>query len=120
LIGSGFLFVLRLAGMLRRVVRPWRADFYDCHQERKEGPGRKEYFFMWWTAQRPDSVFLSASAKRARWVREFNKQAKDPASPDALDNFRTLKQMQKNWPKLKFISVKNGDHFEEEPDFNAT
>lgn len=104
----------------QQMALPWQADFYDCHQERKEGPGRKEYFFMWWTAQRPDNVFLSASAKRARWVREFDKQAKDPANPDALDNFERFKQMQKNWPKLKFISVKNGDHFEEEPDFNAT
>jgi len=70
---------------------PWRADFTTATKSAKEGPGRKEYFFMWWTAQRPDSVFLSASAKRARWVREFNKQAKDPASPDALDNFERFK-----------------------------
>jgi hypothetical protein len=100
----------------QQMALPWQADFYDCHQERKEGPpGRTEYFFMWWTAQRPDNVFLSGSAKRDRWVREFDKRAKDPTNPDALDNFERFNQMQQNWPKLKFISVKNGDHFEEEP-----
>jgi len=74
---------------------------------------------MWWTALRPDNVFLSGGAKRARWVREFDKQAKDPTDPDALDNFERFNQMQKNWSKLRFISVKNGGHFEEEADFHA-
>ena len=106
----------------QQMALPWQADFYDCHQERHEGsPGRTEYFFMWWTAQRPDNVFLSGGAgQRDRWVREFDKKAKNPADPDALDNFERFNQMQKNWSTLKFISVKNGDHYEEEPDFNAT
>jgi hypothetical protein len=105
----------------QQMALPWQADFYDCHQERKEGPpGRTEYFFMWWTAQRPDNVFLSGNTKRDRWVREFDKHAKDPANPDALDNFERFNQMQKNWATLKFISAKNADHYEEEPDFNAT
>src|SRR5207244_9536794 len=72
----------------QQMALPWQADFYDCRQERKEGPpGRTEYFFMWWTAQRPDNVFLSGGGgKRDRWVREFDKKAKNPADPDALDN----------------------------------
>jgi hypothetical protein len=99
----------------QQMALPWQADFYDCHQERKEGPGRKEYFFMWWTAQRPDNVFLSANGKRDRWVREFDKHAQNPADPDSLDNFERFKQMQQRWFELKFVSVKKGEHFEEEP-----
>jgi hypothetical protein len=105
----------------QQMALPWQADFYDCHKERHEDPDGNEFYFMWWTAQRPDDVFPSGgTSSRARWVRLFDEHAKDPADPDALDNLERFNQMQQNWPKLKFLSVQKDGHFEEEPDFNAT
>jgi len=101
----------------QQMALPWQADFYDCHKEEHTTPGKKNYFFMWWTAQRPDDVFPSGGDEQVRWVREFDKHAKDPADPDALDNFERFNQMQKNWPKLKFLirAPQDANHdFEEE------
>jgi hypothetical protein len=91
---------------------PWQADFYDCQEERHEDPDGKEYYFMWWTAHRPDDVFPSGGTKQARWTRELDKLAKDPNNPDD-DNGRFVRMLE-GWPKLKFITVRNGDHWEEE------
>jgi hypothetical protein len=99
----------------QQMALPWQADFYDCHKERHEDPDGNEFYFMWWTAQRPDDVFPSGSNNRVRWVRQFDQHAKDPSDPDALDNLERFNQMQLNWWRLKFLSVKNNDHFEEEP-----
>jgi hypothetical protein len=99
---------------------PWQADFYDCHKEDHDDLDGNKFYFMWWTAQRPDDVYPPGKTKQERWVREFDKQAKDPADPDALDNLERFNQMQQKWSKLKFISVKNGDHYEEEADFSAS
>jgi hypothetical protein len=98
----------------QQMALPWQADFYDCHKERWEDPVGNEYYFMWWTAQRPDDVFPAAGAKQVRWVREFDKNS-STADPDDLDNLERFKQMQARWPELKFVVVKNGAHYEEEP-----
>jgi hypothetical protein len=98
----------------QQMALPWQADFYDCHKERHEDPDGNEFYFMWWTAQRPDDVYPSGSNKRARWVREFDNHATTD-DPDDLDNLERFNQMQKRWFELKFITVKNGDHLEEEP-----
>lgn len=98
----------------QQMALPWQADFYDCHKERKEDPDGNEYHFMWWTAVRPDDVFLSGGGARDRWVREFDKH-RTTAEPDDLANLERFNQMQKRWFELKFVTVKRGDHFEEEP-----
>jgi len=93
---------------------PWQADFYDCHKERKEGPDAREYYFMWWSAHRPDDVFSSGgTAQDHRWVRAFDAH-KTTENPDDLKNFTRFSQMQSRWSELKFVSVFNVDHYEEE------
>jgi len=77
---------LRPGFFSQQMALPWQADFYDCHQERHEDDDGTEFYFMWWTAQRPDDVFISGSQKRARWVREFDKRSTQP-DPDDLNNF---------------------------------
>jgi len=96
----------------QQMALPWQADFYDCQKERHEDPDGNEYFFMWWTAHRPDDVFPFGGAKQARWTREIDKLAKDPNNPDD-DNGRFVRMLE-GWPKLKFISVRGGNHWEEE------
>lgn len=96
----------------QQMALPWQADFYDCQRERHEDPDGNEYYFMWWTAHRPDDVFPSGGAKQARWTRELDKLAKDPTNPDD-DNGRFIRMLQ-DWSKLKFIIVRNVDHWEEE------
>lgn len=91
---------------------PWQADFYDCQKERFEDPDGNEYFFMWWTAQRPDDVFPSGGTAQVRWVRELLKGAATE-NPDVED--RRFTQMQQQWSELKFVTVTNKGHFEEEP-----
>jgi hypothetical protein len=99
----------------QQMALPWQADFYDCHRERQEDPDGNEYYFMWWTAHRPDDVFPSGKTTQERWVREFDKKASAGVDPDSLDNLERFNQMQTRWPELKFVVVKNGDHYEEEP-----
>ena len=98
----------------QQMALPWQADFYDCQKERHEDPDGNEYYFMWWTAHRPDDVFPSQGVKQARWTRELDKRAKDPKDPDAYEDHGRFVRMLEGWPKLKFISVRNGDHWEEE------
>lgn len=98
----------------QQMALPWQADFYDCHKERHEDPDGNEYYFMWWTAHRPDNSFPSGQSQQDRWVREFDKNATTD-DPDDLDNLERFNQMQKRWFELRFVSVKNGDRFEEEP-----
>jgi len=108
----------------QQMAQPWHADFYDCHKEPHTTPiGKKTYQFMWWTAQRPDDVFPFRSDEQVPWTRDFQKHAKDPSDPEALDNFERFKQMQQNWSKLKFLvpAPEGANHdYEEEPDFNGT
>jgi hypothetical protein len=99
----------------QQMALPWQADFYDCHKESWEDPDSNPYFFMWWTAHRPDDVFPSGGKEQVRWVREFDKQAQTPDDPDNDDNLERFHQMQSRWHELKFICVKNVDHYEEEP-----
>jgi hypothetical protein len=100
----------------QQMALPWQADFYDCHKESHQGTDGNEYYFMWWTAQRPDDVFPSGKPAQERWVRSFDAQAADPDDIDTIegDNVR-FNQMQQHWSELKFVSVLNGDHYEEEP-----
>jgi hypothetical protein len=98
----------------QQMALPWQADFYDCHKEHWEDPDSNEYFFMWWTAHRPDDVFPSGGDKQLRWVREFDKHSQTP-DPDDEKNLERFHQMQSRWTELKFVSVKNGNHYEEEP-----
>jgi hypothetical protein len=99
----------------QQMALPWQADFYDCHKESWEDPDSNELFFMWWTAHRPDDVYPSGKSTQERWVREFDKQALTPDDPDNQSNLERFHQMQSRWHELKFVCVKNGDHYEEEP-----
>lgn len=104
----------------QQMALPWQADFYDCHTEKHVNPAtNEEFYFMWWTAQRPDAVFASKQPKdepQVRWVRLFDAAAKDPDDPENFDDHTRFSQMQERWSELKFVSVFNGDHWEEEPD----
>ena len=68
---------------------------------------------MWWTAQRPDGVYPSGEQTQKRWVRKFDDPNKSDDDNDK--DIRRFVQMQQNWDKLRFVSVKRGDHYEEEP-----
>ena len=102
----------------QQMALPWQADFYDCHKEKFETPDGPEYFYMWWTAQRPDDVYPSGRTKQERWVRVFD-SAKTGTAADALDGeVARFAQMQQRWPELRFIipaSAGTNHDFEEEP-----
>jgi hypothetical protein len=101
----------------QQMALPWQADFYDCHKESWEDPDSNKYFFMWWTAHRPDDVFPSGSDSQLRWVREFDKHSQTP-DPDDENNLERFHQMQSRWHELKFVSVKSvktNRQYEEEP-----
>jgi hypothetical protein len=99
----------------QQMALPWQADFYDCQKERNEDDVGNEYYFMWWTAHRPDDVFPSGDAKQVRWTRLLDLRSKNPKDPDDYHNFDRFLQMLNGWTELKFISVRNGNHWEEEP-----
>jgi hypothetical protein len=96
----------------QQMALPWQADFYDCHKERWEDPDGNEYYFMWWTAQRPDDVFPSGQTQQKRWVRIFDDPTK--TAEENEDDLARFKQMQSRWFDLKFVSARNGAHYEEE------
>ena len=57
----------------QQMALPWQADFYDCQKENHQDPGdtdkNKDYWFMWWTAQRPDDTYPSGGLEpQRRWV----------------------------------------------------
>jgi hypothetical protein len=97
----------------QQMAQPWQADFYDCHKEEREGGDQKQYFYMWWTAQRPDDVFPVGSAEQVPWVRSLVPKGMD------FDDFQSdnerFRQMQQNWHKLRFI-IKAHGRLEEEPE----
>jgi hypothetical protein len=97
----------------QQMALPWQADFYDCHKEDWDDPDGKQYFFMWWTAQRPDDVFPSGKDKQEPWVRLFYEGVDDIADFEEND-VRRFERMQSRWFELKFITAKRGDHYEEE------
>jgi hypothetical protein len=94
---------------------PWQADFYDCQKESKGDPVGNPYYFMWWTAHRPDDVFPSGGQGQQRWTRSLDLLAPDPEDPDNSDDHSRFTRMLKGWFGLRFVSVRNGDHWEEEP-----
>lgn len=97
----------------QQMALPWQADFYDCHKERWYDPGNTEYYFMWWTAQRPDDTYPAGKPKQERWVRAFDDPSKSP--DDNETDLQRFTKMQKFWHTLKFVVNKAGDHYEEEP-----
>jgi phage terminase large subunit-like protein len=97
----------------QQMALPWQADFYDCHKENWQDPDNNDYYFMWWTAQRPDDVYPSGQTERKRWVRAFDPPDKTVEDFEENDNAR-FHQMQTRWMELKFLTVRNGDHYEEE------
>src|SRR5205823_3372988 len=90
----------------QQMALPWQADFYDCHKERWENEDGDEFFFMWWTAHRPDDVIPAGSNKPVRWVRAFDDPNKTPEENE--EDPQRFVQMQSRWSELKFITVKNG------------
>jgi hypothetical protein len=100
----------------QQMALPWQADFYDCQKERHDDPDGNEYYFMWWTAHRPDDTYPSGAMAQQRWTRLFDSR-KPPGvdDPDDYYNHDRFAQMQQGWFELKFVSVRNGDHWEEEP-----
>jgi hypothetical protein len=97
----------------QQMALPWQADFYDCHKERWQDPDGNEFYFMWWTAQRPDDVFRSGGEKQERWVRSFDDPTKTPEENE--NDLARFQHMQSRWFELKFVSVRNGSRYEEEP-----
>jgi hypothetical protein len=97
----------------QQMAQPWQADFYDCHKEEQEAGDQKPYYYMWWTAQRPDDVFTAGSTKQVPWVRQLvpNGMSFDDFQGD---NVR-FKQMVENWHRLRFVVKANG-RLEEEPE----
>lgn len=59
-------------------------------------------------------MFPPGGAAQKRWVKLLDGD-KTPEEADALENLDRYVQMQQRWHQLKFIAVRNGDHFEEEP-----
>ena len=98
----------------QQMALPWQADFYDCQKERNEDPDGNEYYFMWWTAHRPDDVFPSGGDKQRRWTDLLDSRSANPDDPDAYENYDRFTQMLNGWMDLEFISVRNGNHWEEE------
>jgi hypothetical protein len=97
----------------QQMALPWQADFYDCQKERNEDQLGNEYYFMWWTAHRPDDVFPVGGVTQVRWTRLFDQRAN--MTPDVLDeDKKRFTLMRDGWHDLKFISVRNGNHWEEE------
>ena len=97
----------------QQMALPWQADFYDCHKEDWDDPDGKQFYFMWWTAHRPDDVFPSGGDKQVRWVRKFDDPAKTPEENE--EDLLRFEQMQSRWFELKFVSVRKENHYEEEP-----
>ena len=103
----------------QQMALPWQADFYDCQKERNEDGEGNAYHFMWWTAHRPDDVFPSGETKQRRWThildqRSQKAKSQDPKDLDDYYNFERFALMLKGWQDLKFITVRRGDHWEEE------
>lgn len=94
----------------QQMALPWQADFYDCHKEKHRSPEGEELVFMWWTAQRPDDIRDDADSPFHRWVERFDKDAEDPADPDAITNLTRFSKMRTQWSELDFI-VRVGDAF---------
>jgi hypothetical protein len=96
----------------QQMALPWQADFYDCHKEEREGGDQQIYFYMWWTAQRPDDIFRAGENKQVPWIRQLIPPGMDfDAFEISNERFR---QMQQNWSKLRFVLPANG-RLEEEP-----
>jgi hypothetical protein len=106
----------------QQMALPWQADYYDCHKEDWDGVGGpysplgKQFFFMWWTAQRPDDVFPSGQSKQVPWVRTLHADVEEEDIADFEENdVRRFQRMVNGWFNLKFVSVWNGKNYEEEP-----
>ena len=99
----------------QQMALPWQADFYDCQKEKYQTPNGSEFYFMWWAAHRPDDVFPSGQTDQQRWTRLLDSRSAKPDDPDQDDNYDRFSQMLKGWHDLKFVSVHNGSHWEEEP-----
>lgn len=101
----------------QQMALPWQADFYDCQKEERGDPDGNSFDFMWWAAHRPDDVFPSKGTKQVRWIRDIVarlEQNVPDKDPDDVDNFERFNEMLRSWHKLKFISVRSGNHWEEE------
>jgi hypothetical protein len=92
----------------QQMALPWQADFYDCQKENHQDPGdtdkNKDYWFMWWTAQRPDDTFPSGGGAQRRWVTKINDLCKTAEEND--NDPARFTQMQQKWWRLPFVSVK--------------
>jgi len=89
----------------QQMAQPWQADFHDCQKEEKEGPDNTMYFYMWWTAQRPDDTFAPGAATSAPWVRHIVPPGVSFEKVEASDD--RFKLMVENWPKLPFVLPKD-------------
>lgn len=96
----------------QQMAQPWQADFYDCHKEEREAGDQQLYYYMWWTAQRPDDVLPAGSDVQVPWIQRLIPPGTD------FDEFETsnerFTQMVKNWATLRFVVLANG-RLEEEP-----
>jgi L-Lysine epsilon oxidase N-terminal/L-lysine epsilon oxidase C-terminal domain len=90
----------------QQMALPWQADFYECHKEQHDDTDGNAYYYMWWTAQRPDDTYPSGKKTQERWTRSLN------VGDDDDERFN---RMQESWDTLKFVTVTNGGRYEEEP-----
>lgn len=94
----------------QQMAQPWQADFFDCHKEEFEGGDQRQYYYMWWTAQRPDDTYAPDATSQAPWVRHVV-PAGEVLDPESDERF---KHMVARWSNLPYVLPRNG-RLEEEP-----
>jgi hypothetical protein len=99
----------------QQMAQPWQADFYDCHKEEREGADQHLYYYMWWTAQRPDDTYAPGSEAQTPWVRHLISPGSDLSVDELETTNERFKQMVENWSKLPYILPSPSGRLEEEP-----
>ena len=97
----------------QQMAQPWHADFFDCHKEEHQDADKRSYFYMWWTAQRPDDTFAPGADKPQPWVRHIVPPDKSLEDIESTDE--RFVQMVANWHKLPFVLPNGAGDLEEEP-----
>jgi hypothetical protein len=77
----------------QQMAQPWHADFRDCSKEQHSDPDGNPMIHMWWSAQRPDDVFLS-DGSQVSWTRDF--QFDD-------SQFERFQEMRRRWSGQGFV-----------------
>lgn len=92
----------------QQMAQPWQADFYDCQKEEREGGDHQRYYYMWWTAQRPDDTYAPGVDAQQPWVRHLVPPGQSMDVLDGNDGKDRFKFMVENWPNLPFVLPDSG------------